>query len=150
MRGASTLNNVSRSRSLDGRVADPGGACNVRERYTPPITRISKAAPAASPRIVEGIHLVSLYNYLYARLVDPTGAMDGRGDACPHFLSAARGGVPGSRRGRWHRTWDGPFPGAVGSRGRPRDRPFAGGGMARPAAAGHFAATHRGPVRLLQ
>ena len=35
IRGASTLKRVSRSRSLVGRVASPGGACNVRERNDP-------------------------------------------------------------------------------------------------------------------
>src|SRR5438105_12321918 len=157
MRGASTLNSVSRRRSLLGRVAAPGGACNVRERYTPPITRISKPASTpspstTSPRIVEGIHLVSLYNYLYAWLVDPPGPMDGCGVARPYLFPAARGGVPGSGRHRRRRgrPGDGPVPGAGPGGGGAGDRAPAGGGLAGPAAARHFAAPHWGTVRLFQ
>ena len=40
MRGASTLKSVSRSRSLVGRVLNPGGASMVRERYIPAMIRI--------------------------------------------------------------------------------------------------------------
>src|ERR1700761_2123650 len=39
MRGASTLNSVSRNRSLVGRVANPDGACNGRERNVPAMMR---------------------------------------------------------------------------------------------------------------
>src|ERR1035437_76696 len=41
MRGASTLNRVSRRRSLVGRVASPAGASNARERSDPAMMRIA-------------------------------------------------------------------------------------------------------------
>jgi hypothetical protein len=41
IRGARTLKSVSRSRSLLGRVAIPGGACKTRERNVPAMMRIA-------------------------------------------------------------------------------------------------------------
>ncbi len=88
IRGASTLNSVSRSRSLVGRVASPGRSPSVRERYVPAMMRIASSAyrKRTRPDPLQSKH---------ARLVNPAGPLDGRRIARPRLLPSAGPRLPG-------------------------------------------------------